>query len=149
MKEFFQLLKKFDIKGLFILPTKNGFLQFFRYLFVGGIATVVDWAILFALTDFAKINHLISAIISFVAGLAANFILSKAIVFSQNEARVKPIMEFISYALIGVIGLGITELIMFLITNCMDYHYMLSKVVATAIVLGWNYLARKHLVYKN
>lgn len=149
MKEFFQLLKKFDIKGLFILPTKNGFLQFFRYLFVGGIATVVDWAILFALTDFAKINHLISAIISFVAGLAANFILSKAIVFSQNEARVKPIMEFISYALIGVIGLGITELIMFLITNCMGYHYMLSKVVATAIVLGWNYLARKHLVYKN
>ena len=72
MKEFFELLKKFDLKGIFVNPTKNGFLQFFRYLFVGGIATIVDWGILFLLTDLAHIYHLVSAIIAFVAGLITN-----------------------------------------------------------------------------
>lgn len=149
MKEFFDLLKRFDLKGLFLTPTKNGVLQFFRYLFVGGIATVVDWGVLFALTEFLDLYHLISAIFAFVAGLGTNFLLSKLVVFSANEARANPVMEFLGYALIGVIGLGITELIMYLFTDRMSLYYMLSKAIATALVLVWNYLARKLLLYKN
>ena len=148
MKDFIELLKRFDLKAIFISPTKNGFLQFLRYLFVGGIATVVDWGILFLLTDFFNVYHLVSAIIAFIAGLITNFFLSKLLVFKVNEARVNPVMEFISYAIIGVIGLGITELIMFLFTDCWNIHYLVSKVIATVIVLAWNYIARKLIVYK-
>jgi putative flippase GtrA len=148
MKEFFELLKQFDLKGIFLTPTKNGFLQFFRYIFVGGIATIVDWGVLFVLTDCVQIYHLISAVIAFVAGLLANFTLSKLLVFSGNEAKVNPLMEFVSYALIGIVGLGITELIMFLFTNFAQFHYMISKVIATVIVLAWNYIARKRIVYR-
>lgn len=148
MKEFFELLKKFDLKGILITPTKNGFLQFVRYVFVGGIATVADWGTLFVLTDFAHIYHMVSAIIAFAVGLIVNFLLSKLLVFKANEARVNVVMEFVSYTIIGIIGLGITELIMFLFTNCWSLHYMLSKVIATVIVLAWNYLARKLFIYK-
>ncbi|MBQ9673161.1 MAG: GtrA family protein [Ruminococcus sp.] len=149
MKEFFELLKKFDLKGIFITPTKNGFLQFFRYVFVGGIATVVDWGVLFLSTDFFHIYHMVSTIIAFIAGLITNFLLSKLIVFKANEARVNAAMEFVSYTVIGVIGLVITEIIMFLFTNCWSLYYMLSKVIATIIVLVWNYTARKLIIYKN
>lgn len=148
MKEILDLIKKFDLKGMFILPTTNGFLQFFRYVFVGGIATVVDWGILFILTDVAHIHHLLSSVVSFVAGLITNFILSKLLVFKASEAKTKATLEFIGYAIIGVVGLGITEIIMFLLTDCVAFHYMLSKVVATVIVLVWNYVARKKLLYK-
>lgn len=148
MKEFWELLKKFDLKGLFVTPTKNGFLQLFRYVFVGGIATVVDWGALYILTEFANLYHLVSAIISFILGLLTNFFLSKLFVFKANEARVKPVLEFLSYALIGLAGLGITELIMFLLTDCAALHYMISKIIATVVVFAWNYLARKILVYK-
>ncbi|MBQ8539368.1 MAG: GtrA family protein [Ruminococcus sp.] len=148
MKEFFELLKKFDLKGLFITPTKNGFLQFFRYIFVGGIATIVDWGFLFVLTDFAHIHYLVSAIIAFVAGLITNFFLSKLLVFKANDARVNAIMEFVSYAIIGVIGLGITELILYFFTSFSSMHYMIAKAIATVVVLAWNYIARKLIVYK-
>lgn len=149
MKEFLGLLKRFDLKGIFIEPTKNNFLQFFRYLFVGGVATVVDMGILYVLTDLVHIHHLVSAIISFIAGLATNFILSKLLVFKANTARVTPLMEFISFAIIGVIGLGLTELIMFLFTSGLHIHYMLSKIMAAIIVFLWNYIARKLIVYKD
>lgn len=149
MKEFFALLKRFDLKGIFLTPTKNGFLQFFRYAFVGGIATVVDMALLFFLTDLVGIHHLISAIFSFVAGLVTNFSLSKLLVFKANEARVTPLMEFVSYTVIGVIGLGLTELILFAFTSGLKLHYILSKIIATIIVFLWNYVARKVIVYKD
>lgn len=148
MNEFLELLKRFDLKGLFIVPTKNGFLQFFRYIFVGGIATVVDWGVLFLLTDFGNIHYLVSAIIAFIAGLITNFSLSKMLVFKANEARVNAFVEFIGYAVIGVIGLGITELIMFVFTNRLNVYYMISKAIATVFVLAWNYIARKLIVYK-
>ena len=149
MKEIFELLKKFDLKGILITPTKNGFLQFVRYVFVGGIATVVDWGALFLLTDVAKIYHMISAVVAFVAGLITNFLLSKLLVFNANEVKVNPTLEFISYGIIGIVGLGITELILFLLTNCLSVHYMISKMLATVIVLAWNYLARKKILYKD
>ena len=148
MKEFVTLLKKFDLKGLFITQTNNGFLQFFRYIFVGGIATIIDWGVLFLLTDIAHLYHLISAIISFFAGLFTNFLLSKLLVFKASEARVNTTLEFVGYAIIGAIGLGMTELIIFLFTDCLNLHYMLSKVIATIVVLAWNYIARKKLLYK-
>ena len=148
MKEFLQLLKRFDLKAIFFTPTTNGLIQFFRYVFVGGIATIVDWGVLFLLTDGLGIHHLISAIFSFIAGLAANFVLSKLFVFKANEARVEPRLEFLAYGFIGVIGLGMTELILLCCTGWLHWHYMLSKVIATALVLVWNYLARKMLVYK-
>ena len=149
MKEFFALLKDFDLKGIFLTPTKNGFLQFFRYLFVGGIATVVDWGVLMALTELLQLHHLVSAIFAFLAGLVTNFLLSKLLVFSASEAKTNSLLEFLGYVLIGLVGLGMTELIMFLFTDCMSLHYMLSKAIATAVVLVWNYLARKLLLYKN
>lgn len=148
MKEFFQLLKRFDLKGIFVTPTKNGFLQLFRYLFVGGIATVVDWGVLAALKEFVHLHEMVAAVFAFVAGLGTNFLLSKLLVFSANEARTNALVEFLGYALIGLIGLGITELIMYLFTGRMALHYMLSKAIATAVVLVWNYLARKLLLYK-
>ncbi len=148
MNEFWELVKRRDFKGLFLEPTKNGFLQFFRYVFVGGIATVVDWGILWVLTEFAHVDHMVSAVIAFIAGLTVNFLLSKRLVFKANAARMSPVMEFVSYAVIGVIGLGITEGILYLFTNVWGLHYMLSKVIATAVVLVWNYLARKIAVYQ-
>ena len=41
--------------------------QFFRYLFVGGAAFVVDYGSLFALTEFAGIHYLVSAAVAFLA----------------------------------------------------------------------------------
>ena len=148
MQEFWRLLKRFDLKGIFITPTTDSFLQFFRYVFVGGIATIADWGVLYLLTECAHMNHLVAAVFSFIAGLAVNFILSKLRVFKANEARTNAWMEFVGYAIIGVVGLGITELIMYLLTNRMGLHYMASKAVATVIVLIWNYVARKKIIYK-
>ena len=147
MKELWELIRRFDLKGLFVTPTENGMLQFFRYVFVGGIATVVDWGVQYGLTE-AGIHYLVSAVFAFFAGLAVNFLLSKIFVFKAEKARVGTALEFAAYAAIGAAGLLLTVGIMYVLTDLLHLHYMLSKVAATFIVLFWNYFARKKLVYE-
>ena len=148
MKELLDLIKQFDLKALFLTPTKNGMIQFFRYIFVGGVATVVDWGTVILLTEAFGIYHLVSAVFSFLAGLITNFILSKQLVFKANTAAVTPFLEFVTYTVTGAVGLGLTELIMFCCTEWFLWHYMLSKAIATVLVLLWNYLSRKIFLYK-
>ena len=51
MLELIRLIKHRKIKALFMAKTHNTFIQFFRYLFVGGFASVVDWGALWLFYD--------------------------------------------------------------------------------------------------
>ena len=64
------------IKQLFSGDTDNTFIQFFRYVFVGGFAFVVDYGIMTALVELCRFDPVIAATISFVAGLLVNYVLS-------------------------------------------------------------------------
>ena len=69
MKELLQYIIKFDIKKLFKEQTNNIFIQFFRYLFVGGFAAIVNIGMLYVFVDLLNIYCLISNIMSFILGL--------------------------------------------------------------------------------
>ena len=101
-------MKKLIYK-MFIEKTDNSLLQFIRYFFVGGVAAVVNIGMLFIFTDVCHIYYLVSNIISFTLGLIVNYILSKLLVF-QDKVSLSASKEFIIYAIIGVVGLGIDTL---------------------------------------
>ena len=159
MKEFFELLKKGRFRAIFLDPTDNGFLQFFRYLFVGGIATVVDWCLSFG-TEWLvsttlpsiheQIVYIIATTVGFAGGLTTNFLLSRAFVFGTKEARAKTKGgEFFGHFLVGAIGLGMSYLIVWVGTSfSLKGNYPVFRITATVIVFVWNYLARKFFVYK-
>ena len=135
------------LKRLFSEPTTQPFIQFFRYVFVGGCSFLVDAGVLW-LCVHAGLHYLVGACFGFVAGLVCNFLLSRALVFRAQEAHVGRLLEFAGYALIGLVGLGLTEALLYFFTEIVLLHYMLSKVIASAIVLFWNFFARKVLLYR-
>lgn len=146
MKELINYILKLNLKGLFIMETDNTFIQFFRYVFVGGIAFVADGGSLFLITAIG-VNYLISAVFAFIIGLACNYGLSKLFIFKKSIVNGK--IEFLVYGIIGIIGLGFTEIIMYALTDIAGLYFMVSKIVAAVIVLIWNFVARKITLYKN
>ena len=145
LKEFFRAAVKFDFNLLFREKTTNTFIQFFRYIFVGGFAFLADAFSLWLCEKW--MNYMIAAAIAFIVGLAANYVLSIWFVFSESKQVTNKLKEFIVYAVIGVIGLLLTEVIMYILTDLCHLYFLLSKIVAAAIVLVWNFVARKKILY--
>lgn len=132
---------------LFKAPTESTFIQLFRYGFVGGLAFLVDYGTMVLLTEFAGMHYLLAATISFILGLITNYLLCITWVFNQHKLNNRWV-EFLLFAFIGVVGLGLNDAIMFLCTERCGIHYTLSKIIATAIVFFWNFLARKLILFK-
>lgn len=127
-------------------PTDDVWIQLFRYFFVGGTAFVVDFGLLWSLTECAGLHYLLSAALSFAAGLTVNYLLSIRWVFSDHVLRSR-IVEFAIFVIIGIIGLCLNEAIIWCATELMDLHYLSSKIVSTAVVFFWNFMARKYLLF--
>lgn len=133
-------MKKWLYK-LFIEKTDDTKLQFFRYLFVGGFAAVINIGSLYVLKEFVHIYYLIANVLGFMLGLITNYILSKWLIFSK-ENNLNKLTEFIIYAIIGIVGLGLDTVFVWLFTE-LGLYYMISKIVSTGLVFIWNFFARK------
>lgn len=136
------------LKKLLIAETSNGWIQLFRYLFVGGFSFLVDYGLLFVLTEYAHLHYLVSATISFTAGLVTNYFLSTLWIFRHSKLKSKMI-EFIIFSIIGVVGLGLNNLLLYAFTDHLHIHYMLSKLITAAIVMLWNFFGRKLILFKD
>ena len=145
------------IKELFSGETDNTFIQFFRYLFVGGFAFVVDYGTLMLLVEVFGFNAKLAAVIAFILGLAVNYILSTLWIFKSSKIGNR-LAVFAAFALIGVIGLGINELIIWFFDDIIaprkplsfipeDKYYLIGKLVSTAVVFIWNFAARKFIIF--
>lgn len=146
-----------DVKRLTAL-NRQQFLEFLRYSAVGALSFLVDAGVMILLTEMlfqnsSKRDVAVAAACGFLAGLVCNFWLSHLFVFTNQEqaARGKNIRGFVLYGLIGLVGLAMTEAGMLAglaLIGHDGFRYVLIKCVVAAIVLIWNYLARKIFVYK-
>jgi putative flippase GtrA len=128
-------------------PTSSTKIQFFRYVFVGGAAFIVDFLSLFILTDYFGIYYITSAAIAFILGLITNYLFSISWVFDQRNINNKTI-EFSIFAVIGVIGLVLNELFIWFFTSELGFYYLISKIITAIIILFWNFFARKITLFR-
>lgn len=129
--------------------------EFFRYLLVGGIAFIVDSGVLalfkeFVLTGGSSVELVFCTAAGFIAGLIANYVLSLIFVFRKkdNNGNAKSFKGFITFTVVGLIGLGLTELGMYVGVFVFNWHYLLTKILVAGLVTVWNYVGRKVLVFK-
>ncbi len=115
--------------------------QILRFGVVGGLAFIIDYIVLYVLTDIFHIYYLISSCISFTVSVIFNYILSIKWVFDVNKKQ--DMHEFIVFIILSVIGLIINSIIMYIMVDIISIHYMISKLLATLIVMVYNFITRK------
>lgn len=151
---------------------KQLFWEIFRFLLVGGTATLVDYLVFWVFDGLLfplflrqqTVALVLATALGFCVGLLVNWILSVTFVFrhvkDEKEARSKK--SFVMFAVIGVIGLIITELgILVLVAIFPDitlfgqtqlfgtlWKKWIAKIIMTGLVLIWNYLGRKIFIFK-
>ena len=70
---------------------------------------------------------------------------------SQKEQNKKKTRTFVIFTLVGVVGFFLTEIFMYLgmlVCSKEGFWYIVLSCLVKGIVLIWNYVGRKVLVYK-
>ena len=101
-----------------------------RFGVVGVAATLLDYAVLMALSQLAGVPVLYASAASYVVSLVFNYAASMRYVFT----------------VLSVIGLGINQVVMAACTAALGasaFAVTASKAVATAVVMVWNFASRK------
>lgn len=116
--------------------------QIIKFCLTGGLCTIIDFGVLFVLTEQIGLSYIISNIISVSLSTIVNYILSKIIVFNFSNT----LKNFIVFVVLSIIGLVINEGLIILCVNVFTIDYKLGKIMATGVVMCFNYLTRKYML---
>lgn len=136
------------VRDVFSGRADNVAVQLLRYGIAGLTAATVDTGLLALLTEvFGERLLLLWTAIAFSCGLATTYLLSINWVFSKRNMN--RAAELIIFIIIGLVGLGLTELLVWIFAIKLDWHYLLAKVTAATTVFIWNFTAKKLLLFRN
>ena len=119
--------------------------EIIRFSINGGVSFLVDFSMLYMLTEFVGMYYLLSAAVSFSASVLVNYLLCINWVF-QGEKNTATKAKIIFVAT-SIAGLGINQLFMWLLVDTIGLYYLFAKAAATMIVMVWNYITKKKAVY--
>ncbi len=120
--------------------------QFFKFCVVGSIGTAVDFGLLYLLVEFGHLFYLLAATISFIAAVVNNYILNKIWTFRDHSKQL--FRQFGRFLIISLVGLGLNVLLLYLLVEFGHLWYILAKVLATGVVLIWNFFANKFWTFR-
>ena len=147
------------------------FWEIFRFLLVGATATLVDYLVFWVFDAFilpqtwGTVSLVLATALGFGVGTLVNWVLSVRFVFRETREKidVRSKKPFAVFALISLIGLAITELGVVLLVFAFPeikilgstalfgtaWEKWLAKAIMTCLVLVWNYLGRKILIFRS
>lgn len=130
--------------------------QFLSYVVVGGAATIVEWGLFWLFVYKLHWDQNLGFTIAFIFSTLANMLLGKKMTFKNasvihksDNTKLNLLKETFLIYLVAVIGYVFNLLLLNLFTKYFHLSPMVAKMIATAIVFFWNYLARKLGIYRD
>ena len=151
MKKMIEQMLKFGLVGV---------ICFFIDYVIGLITLNVVMAIGVFGEDSFSVGSQIGSALGFTVSVTVNYILSFKFVFERKEDMNRK-AEFVVFIILSVVGLGLNQVIVWICTvpiynqvawiqKYLGYNlvYTVAKVIATAIVMVYNFITRKRFLEK-
>lgn len=120
-------------------------LEFGRYFVVSLIALAVDVVVLLATAR--VVHYLWAASLGFILGALTSYGLAIRWAFPHRRLAGYPRTEFLAYSLVGVVGLGINNLVIFSAVESFALSLLASKAIAASATFAFNYFVRKFALF--
>jgi putative flippase GtrA len=114
--------------------------QFVKYTMVGGLGTAVHYCVLVMVYEGWKVDVLVSTTIGAIVGAVLNYVLNYFFTFKSKKRHGK---TFIRFFIVALIGLLLNYIVIASLPMFVTWHYLLSQVVATSVVLIVGYFFNK------
>ena len=119
--------------------------QIMKFGVVGVLAFAIDYGMLMLLSQVLGVPAVPAAAVSFSVSVVFNYLASMRYVFTHRDDMSQG-RELALFVVLSLVGLGINELIIWAGTSVIGesaFAVTVVKVVATAVVMVWNFWSRK------
>ena len=115
--------------------------EMFRFAVTGGVCFVVQWVISVGMESGLHIHYQIATAVGFTVSVVLNYIMCLFWVFDANKKQSpRAIIIFVGSS---VAGLFLNMLFVWLIVDLMHIPYPIALVIATLLVMIWNYVLKR------
>jgi len=125
--------------------TEAFLLKFIKFSLVGFSGVFVDFVTTAFCKEILKIQKYVANTFGFVLAASTNYILNRIWTFHSNNPNI--MLEFTRFFMISLIGLGINLLIIWIMSGKFKVNFYISKLVATLVVVLWNFLINAYYTF--
>jgi putative flippase GtrA len=111
--------------------------EFLKFCIVGSSGMVIDFGSTWLLKEKLRINKYFANSTGFILAATSNYLLNRYWTFHSENTKV--VTEYFSFVLISVIGLGINNLVVYVLTEKVKLNFYISKLFAVGAVTLWNF----------
>lgn len=135
-----------NFKSLFYFLQKA---EIYKFAIVGICNGILLLILTGFFTSFLNIFYLISVLIGYEVTVISSFLMNDNWTFSKVKKTSSVYTRLIKYNTFALIGLGINLLVLFILTNYFEIHYILSEGIAILVSFIFNYSISKKISFKN
>jgi len=122
------------------------FQQFLKFIVVGGIATLINYAIFYGLLNYLHINYQVSFVAGFLAGVAAGYPLNKLWTYKNKENTSLKIGT--SYLAVYICSLCIGLAALHMLVIFLGFDPRLANLLVIGVTTCINFIGTKFLVFR-
>ena len=136
------------MKSAFVIIKElySRFRNLILYGIIGGFCATLDFCIYTALCYCDIMPYLWANIISIHVGIFMSFFLNRSFNFKVKD---KTPQRFLSFYTVGLTGLGISELMLYLMVTIGGMNELLCKLVSIVVVALIQFLLNKYITFRN
>ena len=136
---------------------KNRLNEVIKFILTGGVCFLIEYAALITLKEWLHLPVVAATPVAFLISVVFNYLLCVKWVF--NSAKESSRKAQIGFAITSVMGLFLNWAIMWALTALVGEDallfalfgiqikvYMLNKIIATGLVMVWNYFTKRWLL---
>lgn len=115
------------------------------YGIIGCCSSSIDFAV-FSLLESIGLYYIVANCASVLVGISTSFILNRRYNFKVKDNTTK---RFAIFLLVGLLGLFVSNIILYFCIEQIDLDKMLSKVLSILLVVFFQFLLNKYITFKN
>ncbi len=114
------------------------------YGIIGGFCATLDFGVYTALCQFDIMPYLWANIISIHVGIFTSFLLNRSFNFKVKDKTTK---RFLSFYTVGLTGLGISELMLYLMVTLGGMNELVCKLISIVVVALIQFVLNKFITF--
>jgi len=128
-----------------VLKIYSKFRNLILYGIIGAFSSGLDFLLYSLFVEIFGWHYILSNCISVLAGISTSFILNRSYNFKvKDKARTR----FAIFLTVGLCGMLVSNLILYLCIDVMDLNKIISKILSIVLVVAFQFVLNKYITFR-